>query len=44
MKAKKKMRFEELIQENKQALLQDPQEMERIEKKLEKKHQSRLPS
>ncbi|MBU9712383.1 FbpB family small basic protein [Evansella tamaricis] len=44
MKNKKKMRFEDLIQENKQALLKDPKEMERIEQKLDQRHVDQLPS
>ncbi|WP_084405687.1 FbpB family small basic protein [Alteribacter aurantiacus] len=44
MKKTKKRRFEDLIHENKQALLNDPKEMERIELRLDKKHQDRLDS
>ncbi|WP_096188981.1 FbpB family small basic protein [Evansella halocellulosilytica] len=42
MRKKKKVRFEELFQENKQALLKDPKEIEKIELKLEKRHVDRL--
>lgn len=41
---KKKMRFEELIQENKRELLKDPKELEKIEQRLDKRHMDRLPS
>ncbi|WP_307331410.1 FbpB family small basic protein [Evansella vedderi] len=41
---KKKMRFEELIQENKRELLKDPKELEKIERRLDKRHMDRLPS
>ncbi|MFA9559695.1 FbpB family small basic protein [Evansella sp. AB-rgal1] len=42
--SKKKIRFEDLIKENKQELMQDPKELERIERRLDKKHMDRLPS
>ncbi|MBM7094308.1 MULTISPECIES: FbpB family small basic protein [Alteribacter] len=42
MKKTKKRRFEDLINENKQQLMNDPKEMERIELRLDKRHQDRL--
>ncbi|PYZ98137.1 MULTISPECIES: FbpB family small basic protein [Alteribacter] len=42
MRKTKKRRFEDLISENKRQLMSDPKEMERIELKLDKRHQDRL--
>ena len=41
---KRKVRFNELMQENKQELLRDPKELERIEEILDQRHVDRLPS
>ncbi|MDG5789595.1 FbpB family small basic protein [Evansella sp. AB-P1] len=41
---KRKLRFEELIKENKQELLKNPKELEKIEQRLDQKHMDRLPS
>ncbi|WP_409293086.1 FbpB family small basic protein [Peribacillus sp. SCS-37] len=38
MKRRKKLSFEELVQENKRELLKDAKEMERIEEILERRH------
>lgn len=40
--SRKKKRFEDLIEENKENLLQDPEELEKIEQRLEQKHMDRL--
>ncbi|SDZ68185.1 Fur-regulated basic protein B [Evansella caseinilytica] len=44
MNKKRKLRLDELIQENKAALLEDPKELEKIERRLDKKHMDRLMS
>ncbi|ADE70433.1 MULTISPECIES: FbpB family small basic protein [Priestia] len=36
---KQKKSFEELVKENKQALLKDKKAMEKIEKRIEKRHE-----
>ncbi|ADF40248.1 FbpB family small basic protein [Priestia megaterium] len=36
---KEKKSFEELVKENKQALLKDKKAMEKIEKRIEKRHE-----
>ncbi|ADU30406.1 FbpB family small basic protein [Evansella cellulosilytica] len=42
MMNKKKMRFDELIRANKQELMKNPKELEKIEERLDKKHMDRL--
>ncbi|WP_096435278.1 FbpB family small basic protein [Alteribacter populi] len=42
MKKTRKRRFQDLINENKQELLNDPKELEKIEQRLDKRHQERL--
>ncbi|UTR10723.1 MULTISPECIES: FbpB family small basic protein [Evansella] len=42
MNKKRKVRFNDLIQENKQELLRNQEELERIEQRLDQKHMDRL--